>query len=214
MFQKRFSHKIGIIGVGNLGLSMLKMFNKYQRCNVICSVKSNERLNFLQNLSLDVKYYQDNSLVTDKSNIIMICVKPLQVLDVCKEINNSLTSNNIVVSTAACVPLKTLHRLLPNTPHIVRCMPNIPCEVGEGIVPYVTNSEIAKDIMVELFHPNETLELKTCDQIDTSTIISGCSPAFIAWFYDQIKLLGSQHNLPKDITAKLLTQTIIGSGIY
>lgn len=161
------SFVVGIIGMGNMGEHLAKMFLyrpifSLKRVSVIGSCRREERaVQLNDSLSLGNGICTSNKSVASRSDVVILAVKPAQIKDVCHEIGPSLTPDTIVISVAAAVSLNKLKEWLPNIGNIVRCMPNIPCCIGKGIVPYY--SDISKStlfsIMSTVFEPNEVILL-------------------------------------------------------
>lgn len=211
----------GIIGTGSLGTHLIRMINSrpdisklpYQPRKfplaVIGSVRTYKRERYLRDCYF-IELFKDNKEVAKRANIVLLSVKPSQIKDVCQEIASHLDPNTAVISAAAAVPLDKLHEWLPNTKTVIRCMPNVACSIGSGVATYYSNSSDAFDVMHEVFVPNLILPVSSDKEMDTSTLISGCSPAFLAWYVDCLKLLGYSY-LPPETLNKMITQTMIGT---
>jgi len=206
------THKtIGIIGTGNLGKSLMTMFHR-RKAPMICSVRDNDRLRLLREkfCVYDVKLTADNTRIASEADVLILSVKPTQIKNVCRDILSNLSSDTIVISAAAAIPLSSLHYWLPHSEVIIRCIPNVPCSVGKGIVPYYTHSEVGHKIMAETFAPNMVLPLETDEQMDAATIISGCGPAFFSWYQDCLRNVGS-NVIDPDLLTTMITQTMVGT---
>lgn len=194
---------IGIIGFGALG-EKLSLFLSNSN-TVICSDSNQKKKNYPTN----VIHYPSNISVAKNSKIILLCVKPKQIQSVCQDISSVLDSDSIVISCAAAVPLAKLESWLPKCT-IIRCMPNVPCCIGKGTVVYYSNSEKQHDIMKSLFTPNDVISVSTDTSVDAATVLSGCAPAFWAWFYKAL-----QNSLVSEITPRLtqdlLLQSMLGT---
>lgn len=198
---------IGIIGMGNLGRSLYSMMTK-TGLSVIGKVRSVDKLELLsQQFGYHVSLH-DHEILTAQDAIIL-AVKPSQLKSVCESINHSICPHIPIISTAAVVPLSKLSQWLPRSYHIVRCMPNIPCMTGTGIVPYI--SDVESDIMMKrLFNPNTILKLHNDEAIDIATIISGCGPAFMAWFVQCLTSINNGSMSAEDAHL-LISQTLKGT---
>ena len=213
---------IGIIGTGSLGTHLVRMLLSHSRkspvkhrprIDVIGSVRNYERRNYLECTFGSSMQLYDNRLVARLSDIILISVKPEQVKEVCEDIKNTLTlyPRKIIISTAAAVPLNKLLGWLPTDSTVIRCTSNIPCSLGSGLVTYYSNASNAREIMDTVFYPNKILEVKSDKSIDIATVITGCGPAFIAWYIDCLKDIGEEQFCTNGLKI-MLSQTIIGTG--
>jgi pyrroline-5-carboxylate reductase len=154
--------------------------------------------------------FPDNRLVVHASDVLILSTKPGQIKDVCDEIKDIVSYETPIISVAAAVPLSNLKEWLPYSKTIIRCMPNISCSIGEGIVPYYTTEPEVEDLMTSIFSPNRIIELDDDGQIDVSTVVSGCGPAFVAWFSDHLSRTGS--TIPASKLNLMIAQTIKGTG--
>ncbi len=203
---------IGIIGVGKLGESMIKMLNYIgYKGGIIGSVRSLSRLEDLNKKYRNISIYTNNSEVVSNSHYLLLCVKPYQAKEVCNKLVNSLPSYVPVVSTMAGISLAKLEEWLPHN-RVIRCMPNIPCIMGQGIVPYYTNQEasFSNYTMDTIFFPNKLIRLDSDNKINESTLVSGCGPALLSAYIDII--LSDNTHLTTEEQAELMQKTLIGTG--
>lgn len=207
---------VGIIGTGNLGEYLAKMLLRRPRSlinpvSVIGSVRNPIRKrDLLHRFGPSIDLVHDNRTVVRKSNVVILAVKPGQMKQLCQEITPCISTTTPIISTAAAVPLDQLHEWLPTARTVIRCMPNIPCSIGTGLVTYYSKSNTASEIMKDIFDPNEVLAIMNDAGIDASTLIAGCGPAFFAWYIECLKKVG-ENVLSAELLDKMLTQTMIGT---
>ena len=216
MWHLKSTQCVGIIGTGNLGQSLANMIINGERqslTSLICSVRRSDRKEELERLFLgdDVEFTGENTKIARQADCVIISVKPWQVKSVCIDISEILDPETPVVSVAAAVSLAKLQEWLPHTEVVIRCMPNIPCSIGQGVVPYISNKNgKASSVMGDIFSPNMLMPLRTDSQIDASTLISGCGPALLAWYTNCIKEIGEDIITDDDLNT-MITQTMIGT---
>lgn len=208
---------IGIIGMGSLGESLaLMLLSDTNVKHTICgSVRRQERLDVLfKTFDTSINFTLNNCQIAKLENCtcIILCVKPGQLKNVCTEIRDVLPSNVPIISTVAAVSLDKLHEWLPNSKNIIRCMPNIPCQIGKGIVPYYVqeNHILCEKIMLHIFGNNKCMLMNSDTEIDSCTLISGCGPAFFAWYSDLLKQMGSS-SIETNKLMELIAQTMRGT---
>jgi len=214
-----FPKKIGIVGTGSLGESLATMF-LFRKNNpfdlVTCSVRRAEHKHQLEEKLLfspiPAKITTDNNQVVENSDCLILSVKPGQIKSVCEEINNNINPDTPVISVSAAVPLIKLHEWLTRTNTLIRCMPNIPCVIGKGVVTYTcnNNNENILTFLQELFSPNLLISLNNDKEIDASTLISGCGPAFLSWYINCIRQIGNESIQGSDLD-DMIIQTMIGT---
>ena len=112
-----------------MGEHLIKMlYKKYRPMNL--SYRRDERKEELEReFPINTLFSRDNKVIVKHSNYLILSVKPVQMKEVCQEIN-FLPEDFPIISAAAAIPLDLLHKWLPNNRNIIRCMPNIPCISG------------------------------------------------------------------------------------
>ena len=138
------SKKIGFIGCGNMGSSMLgglisKEFSNNE--DIIVSTKSEESKKRLE------KQYRVNATINNKevvefADILILAVKPYMYKDVISQVKEYITKDKIIISIAAGIDLEDLHEMIGEDYKIIKTMPNTPALVGEGISAICPNSNI------------------------------------------------------------------------
>lgn len=175
-------NNVGIIGMGNLGKSLASMILSHSNRSVITNPRGKAHLF----PSSRFHTLDRNKAVASNSDVLILSTKPTQIREVCMEIQPILNPKIPIISTAAAIKLQYLQQWLPDSEIIIRCMPNVPCSMGEGVVPYYSNHDLAMEIMRTIFSPNRIISMDNDDQIDLSTVITGCAPAFLAWFSQRL----------------------------
>jgi pyrroline-5-carboxylate reductase len=206
----------GIIGTGSLGENIIKMYlNRWplglKPLSISGSCRCVVRENQLKSMFASrITLYSDNRTLAAKSDVIFLAVKPSQIKEVCAEISDILHKNTVVISMAAAVPLYKLKEWLPNTNNIVRCMPNVPCSIGQGVVVFYSEFEEAKTIMCNIFEPNTVIAVDSDSQVDAATLISGCGPAFFSWYAACLHKIGADELQP-DVLNTMIVETMRGT---
>jgi pyrroline-5-carboxylate reductase len=206
-----FKPKVGIIGTGSLGENLAKMLLKHSKFSVVGSFRNQIRKQqLINNLGPNILLFDNNLTIAASCDIIILSVKPGQIKDVCQEINPVLSDNVSIISVAAAIPLSKLCEWLPYSKTIIRCMPNIPCSIDEGVITYYSKSLDSDQLIHSLFDPNLVIPVDSDIKIDISTLISGCGPAFFAWYVSCLKQIATDI-LPSDILNKMINQTMRGT---
>jgi len=203
---------IGIIGVGSMGEQLGRMILRHHKQKtLIGSVRNYSRKDNINKLFGTTFTMLDNKEIAKKSDVIILSTKPTQIRDVCKEITQHVNPDTPIISAAAAVPLTKLKEWLPQSNFIIRCMPNIPCSIGKGVVTFYSNDQLGYKTMMDIFTPNMVVEVVSDNEVDTSTLITGCGPAFIAWYTKYLKLVANGI-LDPNILDSMMAQTLIGTG--
>lgn len=148
-----------------------------------------------------------------QADVIFLAMKPADLQSVVKELNGSLTKNQLVVSILAGTTLEVLKKGFPRTP-ILRMIPNlaITCEAGVlGLVEDPLISTALRKKIEKLFLGLGLIVWVPESKIDALTALAGSGPAFIfvlvEAMIDSGVLLGFSHQEAREFAL----QTIQGS---
>ena len=78
------------------------------------------------------KALKGNAEVVREANVIVIAVKPHQVLEMLSELSEKVTAKHLFISIASGVTLAQLENALGKKARVMRVMPNTPALVGAG----------------------------------------------------------------------------------
>lgn len=155
----------------------------------------------------------DNPRALAKGGTVFLSVKPQVLPVVLEEISGLVMPEQLVISIAAGVTLKSLETFLPGIP-VIRSMPNTPALLGAGATA-ITTGTVARAEMthwaVELFHAVGTCHVFPEDLMDAVTGLSGSGPAYIFRMAEALTGAGKEVGIPEDKALDLVRQTILGA---
>ena len=146
--------KITIIGGGNLGGAIAFGLIKSKQIQPSAITVTRRRLNLLEKLQEQgVKITSDNVEASKNADIIILAIKPYQVLEIIQEIKPVLKSNQILISLVAGVGLQKLEEVAGSEVQIFRAMPNTAIAIQESMTLISTNvkSEELRNLVVAHF---------------------------------------------------------------
>ena len=155
----------------------------------------------------------DNGETVRNTDLIILAVKPQNLPQVMDEIKG-LEPEQVVLSIVAGANLSTLGRGL-NHPSVVRAMPNMPAQIGEGMTIWTATTEtdqrqkrVAQTVLSALGK-----EIYVTDEkyLDMATALSGSGPAYVFLFIEALIDAGVHIGLPRDMAQSLVIQTVLGS---
>ena len=212
--DKKLNIKLGFIGTGKMATALIKSILSSKLLtsqDIFCSDVKKENLDAAHshfNINLS-----DNLGVCSQAHILFLCVKPQDMVELLKEISKE-TKNKLVVSIAAGITIATLEQHLSDA-RIIRVMPNTPCLVGEMAAVYSLGKKASpqdqKNLLQILNAGGKAFELKE-ELIASATAVSGCGPAFFAYFIDGFVKAAIKQGLSPDIALQLAEQTCLGTG--
>jgi pyrroline-5-carboxylate reductase len=212
--------KLGFIGGGNMAEAMIKGLltaSFIEAKNVLVSDPRPERLEYLHQ-EYRVRAAADNRDLVDKSDIVILAVKPQIVKEVLCDVRDRVAEGKPVISIAAGVPIKIIEDALNHGAlkacSVVRTMPNTPALVQQGITAIAAGSRVSKTD-VKIAHRIFEAIGKTVDvdevHLDAVTGLSGSGPAYIFLIIEALSDAGVKMGLPRNVANALTLQTVLGA---
>jgi pyrroline-5-carboxylate reductase len=168
----------------------------------------------LEQLPRGVATHASNARVTAEADVIIVCVKPDRVRQVASDIASAATGK-LVISVAAGIPVRVLEAELGPDTSIIRCMPNTPALVGQGMTGLYANDNVtaAQREAGELILSSvgKTLWFDAEDQLDMVTAVSGSGPAYFFLVMELIEKAGIGLGLSPGASRQLVLQTALGA---
>jgi len=196
------------LGIGNMGFPVFKATAPYflKSWDVTVVDKNKERLNQAIKLGAkNTKNYLPNDI-----DILFLGIRPQDL----PSISLADSSPSLIISMMAGVSCEEILKYSPKSA-IVRCMPNTPCEYGQGITPIYFNGNTdanyssfieSAQYLGELFFVNEE------HLIDSATGISGGGPAYIMVIAEAMIKASEELGFSYFDSKRLVGKTLEGSG--
>jgi len=219
---KRKREKIGIIGVGNIGASILRgLLTAEPTSKIFITDAENEKRRFFEaDLGTDsrVVVCETNEEVAKNAEVTILAVKPNDVSVVVKEIAPFMNEDKILISVAAGVPTAAIEKYLGEAKargmKVIRVMPNIGARVREAVCAICkgkyadeADEEIAKEILSAIGTVHSVNE----GDMDVITGLSGSGIAFFAAVIDAMADGAVYEGLPRELSLTIAAQTAIGA---
>jgi pyrroline-5-carboxylate reductase len=152
--------------------------------------------------------------VAGRSNVLVLAVKPQSLSAVLTELQPVVSSDHLVVSIVAGVPLSTIEAGLGSDCRLVRVMPNTPALLGEGAAGYclgrTASAEDEAAVRSCLSSVGRAFRVQE-GLLDAVTGLSGSGPAFVYTIIEALSDGGVRVGLPRDIATALAAQTVLGA---
>lgn len=218
--RKAKRERIGIIGVGNIGASILRgLLAAEPEGKIFISDEKKEKLRFFEDdpeSGSRVVVCENNEEVAEKSEVIILAVKPNDVRGVVEEIAPFMNEEKILISVAAGVPTRAIEEYLGEAEgrKVIRVMPNIGAHVREAVSAICKgeyaegeDEEIAKEILSAIGTVYSVKE----SGMDVITGLSGSGIAFFAAVIDAMADGGVYEGLPHELSLTIAAETAIGA---
>jgi pyrroline-5-carboxylate reductase len=207
--------KIVFIGGGAMGEAMVKCLLAKKVAapqDMVVSDISAVRRKLLSR-EYGVSTLADNKRAVENADLVILAVKPQNLTQIMEEIKG-LALNQLVLSIVAGATLSSLCQGL-NHSSIIRAMPNMPAQIGEGMTIWTATTEtgqkqkkLAQTVLGALGK-----EIYVTDEkyLGMATALSGSGPAYVFLFIEALVDAGVHIGLPRDTAQELVIQTILGS---
>ena len=156
-----------------------------------------------------------NTEVVHFGRVLVLAVKPGHVAEALSTIREGFTTDHVLISIAAGVPLANLEAGLPAGARVIRVMPNTPALVGASASAFAMgrgarreDGDLAQKLLGTV---GLAFELKE-SLLDAVTGLSGSGPAYVYLIIEALSDGGVAAGLPREVATKLAAQTVLGSG--
>ena len=199
--------KIGFIGCGHMAKALIKGLKSNKSYEILGHDRNKTNIVWLQHEKISFCNLKE---ICQKSDILMICVKPKDMYDLCSEMQSYVSKEVKIVSVAAGITLENLQTAL-SVGKIYRAMPNIGARHNLGITSIFSFEE--KDEILDIFnYLGKALVVEDEDKINLHTSLIGSTPAFyfeiINEFENRLAELLPDDIARRDITLLFLTSLI------
>lgn len=145
---------------------------------------------------------------------VMLGVKPQQIDEVAGQIAGRIAGAPLLISILAGADEAAVAARF-DAQAIVRAMPNLPVEIGKGVVILQSNSADAdaRARTEALMAPLGLAEWAEAAQFSAMGCLSGCGPAYTYRFIDALANAGAQLGLPADQALRLALATVEGGAL-
>lgn len=212
--------RVCFLGTGSMGSAVMEglLASGHPAELISATTFSSESANKLRAKGISAMAIEEatdaNSLLAGDADLIVLGVKPYQIVDVLTQIESEIAPNAVVISMAAGIKLETMAKALPKNKNLIRTMPNTPALVGMGVTGVAasdTAGEDAVEATVELFNSvGVALEIDE-SQIDALSAVSGSGPAWIFYIMEQWEKIAINHGFSSEQAALMVRGTFAGS---
>lgn len=208
--------KIGFIGCGNMSKAMIGGIiknNIFKKEEILGSDSSSSTLETIKD-QLGIQITRNNKEVINKSNLVVLAIKPQYYEIIIKEIASLLRPEHILITIAPGQTLKRLSEYMGKPTKIVRTMPNTPALVGEGMTgvccnELVTHKEL--EYVCTILRSFGKAEIVLESQMDAVVAVSGSAPAYVFMLIEAMADGAVLEGMPRDKAYQFAAQTVLGS---
>lgn len=212
------SRKFGFIGVGNMAQAIISAWIDSGIVPASSIFASNRTPGKLKKICEQFKIQScaTNEELIDQCQIVILAMKPQDMVGAMESISSSFTSEHIVISLAAGVTLSRLKRLLPEVKQWVRVMPNTPARIRRGVSGYClpTGSFHLKPLMDRLLEPlGAVFPTEDEDHLTSLAIASSAGVGFVFELMQYWQEWLEEHDFSPDQAREITVKTFLGTAL-
>ncbi|MGB0387152.1 MAG: pyrroline-5-carboxylate reductase [Ardenticatenaceae bacterium] len=158
-----------------------------------------------------------NAEAADEAQVVVLSIKPQTIPKVMPQIRGQLRRSDLLLSIIAGTTIKTLS---DGAAHgaIVRCMPNTPAQIGQGITVWTSTQEVNESQKEQAQAIVRSLgkEIYVHDEhyLDMTTAVSGSGPAYVFLMMEAMIDAAVHLGFSRPVATQLVYQTMRGSVEY
>lgn len=198
------NRKIGILGTGNMGQAIARGLKKLHPEIPLYGYEKdqNNRVSYIE-------YSDSIALLEEKSEIVILCVKPTDL----KGIVKSLSGNKNYISIAAGVSTDRIKEWArKDSLSIARVMPNLSAAIGESVSGIYCEDENLKESALAIFSAiGMALSVPREELMHAVTGLSGSGPAYVFAFIQSLAEGGVLNGLSYNDSLKLAAHTVMSA---
>ena len=210
---------IGMIGTGNMGSAILRGIveaDYVKAGQIVAYDTSTRRMHELVEDIPGVICAKDCIEVAERSDLILLAVKPIYVQDVIDEIKPAL-NGKAVLSIAAGWTVHMLRAALENTTATyLRVMPNTPALVGAGMTAICDDTTFSKEdfeYAKGVFDSVGKTRILPERLFDGVVAVSGSSPAYVYMMIEAMADAAVKEGIPRVYAYEMAAQSVLGSAL-
>lgn len=212
--------RIAFIGTGSMGSAVLDglLAAGHPKALISATTRTEAKAKALRDRGISALAGETspdaNALMAGDADLIVLGVKPYQIVDVLTELKGEIGKNAVVISMAAGIQLKTMATVLDENPNIIRTMPNTPALVGKGVTGLAAAGSASQDAVAAakaLFEAVGSVLVIPEQQIDALSAVSGSGPAWVYYIIEQWEKVAVSEGFSEEDAKLLVRQTLAGS---
>ena len=204
-----------IIGGGNMGSTYAQSFlrshvSSLEGMHIL--EKNPEKAALLSQRNIG-RVSAEAEQVVPKSDLVVLAVKPQDTSELFNSLRPHVHDQQVFVSIMAGITIQTIQEQL-GISKVVRAMPNLPAQVGEGMTVYTASPEVTRLelLMVQnlLATTGKNIFVEREEMLDAATAISGSGPAYVFYFMRSVMASARALGFSESEAELLTVQTFAG----
>lgn len=213
--RKNRNFKIGLIGVGNMGTSILEGVLRRRIATASQIWVYDKVVAKARNFARKVHVSRASSAkeLLQKADGILLAMKPQDFSLFAGENKKFLKAGQCVISILAGLTTEKIRQALGRKVIVVRVMPNLGAKVGESMTAICGKNKKWLSFTKTLFAGCGAVVELPERTFDLVTAVSGSGPAYFFHVMELLEDFGVRQGLPRNIAAALAVQTGLGAAL-
>lgn len=212
------TRRFGFLGTGNMNQAILRGLLESGTLSPAQVGASNRSAGKLQKVteSFGIQSFKTNEELIEKSDVIILGVKPQDLVQALEPIASTFHAGHTVMSLAVGMSLRELKRLLPEAGALARVMPNSPINVTKGVIGYCVGAKNpeAAHLIEELFAPlGVVVPVEEGEPFEALTVACSSGVGFVFELMEYWQEWLEEHDFDPDQARKMTIQTFLGASL-
>lgn len=207
---------IGFIGTGNMGAAIIEALSGMEGITLYGVNRTRSKLEELAERTTLIPC-EDVRELTEKSDFVVLAVKPQQVGEVWPAMVPALSSDKCMISIAAGLTLESLQQSIGHACPVIRVMPITPVLVKEGVTAVClddkTLTQEQKDAVQRIFSPSGDVHIVAENLFDVFTALIGSGPALLFHLMETLIESGVELGIERAAASRMVKKLFRGAGI-
>lgn len=209
------NRKIGVVGVGNMGASILEgVLNRHlitPSCVWVYDVAEPRARAFARRHSVGLA--SSASELIRKTDTVLLAMKPQDFALFAAGHRASFRRGQSVISILAGMTTEQIARLLGKHVVVVRAMPNLGAKVAQSMTVLCGKNKKGLSLAKTLFAACGEVVVLPENKLDLVTALSGSGPAYFFHLMELLEEFGMKQGLSPKIAGALAVQTGLGASL-
>lgn len=203
---------IGFIGLGNMGLAMLKGIREKRQDKLVYAVKTQDSA---KRLEKELGFAPSPLEEVYGSHVIFLAVKPVNYPEFLKELSEVIREDQIIVTMAPGFSLDQVQSFFSKKIKVLRSMPATPAQIGMSVSGLCFSDSLSKeekDLLRDVFNSFGWTHDMDESLMEAFGSLCGVMPAFLMNLIEAMADQAVAWGIPRKQAYLLAGQIMQGSG--
>ncbi|MEZ4752695.1 MAG: pyrroline-5-carboxylate reductase [Bdellovibrionota bacterium] len=208
--------RLVVIGGGNMGAAFAVAFEnsgQVSKSDILVVETVEKRREFLSSeYGWSVQEKIDQKIT--EYDTVLLALKPQEFEEPCSQLKKFLAPNSLILSVMTGIKIVRLKEVL-GVNKIIRCMPNTPVLVGQGVTAYLASPEVEKfeleTVEQVLNSVGLAVSVSHSELIDSATSLSASGAGFVFYFAEHMLKAAIEMGFNTEDAENMVRETFSGA---